>query len=57
MNETLNKTDANDADGLAQLADAGFYKTVRVKGLEAMLDQTLIGVRKQVAGMAIQLGN
>nr|WP_262928106.1 transposase [Rhizobium cauense] len=29
LNETLNKTDANDADGLAQLAEAGFYKVVR----------------------------
>lgn len=57
LNETLNKTDANDADGLAQLAEAGFYKAVRVKGLDAMLDRTLIGVRKQVAGMAIQLSN
>ena len=57
LNETLNKTDANDADGLAQLAEAGFYKTVRVKSFEAMLDRTLIGVRKQVAGMSIQLSN
>ncbi|WP_334185905.1 IS110 family transposase [Novosphingobium sp.] len=55
--ETLNKTDANDADGLAQLAEAGFYKAVRVKSFEAMLDRTLIGVRKQVAGMSIQLSN
>lgn len=57
LNETLNKTDANDADGLAQLAEAGFYKVVRVKSFEAMLDRTLIGVRKQVAGMSIQLSN
>ncbi|PZR80880.1 MAG: IS110 family transposase [Stutzerimonas stutzeri] len=57
LSETLNKTDANDADGLAQLAEAGFYKAVRVKGFEAMLDRTLIGVRKQVAGMSIQLSN
>lgn len=57
LSETLNKTDANDADGLAQLAEAGFYKAVRVKSFEAMLDRTLIGVRKQVAGMAIQLSN
>lgn len=57
LNETLNKTDANDADGLAQLAEAGFYKTVRVKGFDAMLTRTLIGVRKQVAGMSIQLSN
>lgn len=57
MNETLNKTDANDADGLAQLAKAGFYKAVRVKGFDAMLTRTLIGVRKQVAGISIQLSN
>ena len=57
LNETLNKTDANDADGLAQLAEAGFYKAVRVKGFDAMLTRTLIGVRKQVAGMSIQLSN
>ncbi|MFC4595470.1 IS110 family transposase [Sphingobium tyrosinilyticum] len=57
LNETLNKTDANDADGLAQLAEAGFYKAVRVKSFDAMLARTLIGVRKQVAGMSIQLSN
>lgn len=57
LNETLNKTDANDADGLAQLAEVGFYKAVRVKGFDAMLTRTLIGVRKQVAGMSIQLSN
>lgn len=26
-----NKTDANDADGLARLAEVGFYRAVRVK--------------------------
>lgn len=57
LNESLNKTDANDADGLAHLAEAGFYKVVRVKGFDAMLTRTLIGVRKQVAGMSIQLSN
>ena len=57
LNETLNKTDSNDADGLAQLAEARFYKAVRVKGFDAMLTRTLIGVRKQIAGMSIQLSN
>lgn len=57
LNETLNKTDANDADGLAQLAEVGFYKVVRVKSFDAMLTRTLIGVRKQVAAMLIQLSN
>lgn len=57
LNDTLNENDANDADGLAQLAEAGFYKPVRVKGFDAMLTRTLIGVRRQVAGMSIQLSN
>ncbi len=43
LNETLNKTDANDADGLAQLAEAGFYKVVRVKAFDSMLTRTLVG--------------
>lgn len=31
LGETLNKTDANDAKGLAKLAETGFYKAVWVK--------------------------
>jgi transposase len=57
LNETLNKTDANDADGLAQLAEAGFYKVVRVKTFDAMLTRTLVGVRNQIVGISIQLSN
>ena len=30
-----NKTDANDADGLAHLAEVGFSRAVRVKGMTA----------------------
>ena len=36
LNETLNKTDANDGDGLAQPAEAGFYKTVRIEAFDSM---------------------
>ena len=36
-----NKTDANDADGLAQLAEVGFYREVRVKQYDSMLTRTL----------------
>ncbi len=32
LNMAANKTDANDADGLAQLAEVVFYHEVRVKG-------------------------
>jgi transposase len=37
-----NKTDANDTDGLAQLAEAGFYREVRVKSFESMLVRGLL---------------
>lgn len=57
LNETLNKTDVNDADGLAQLAEAGFYKEIRVKAFSSMLARTLIAIRGQIVGISIQLSN
>jgi len=55
LNETLNKTDANDADGLAQLAEAGFYKAVRVKSFDSMLTRTLVGARNQLLSISTKL--
>src|ERR1035438_10009699 len=43
-----NKTDANDADGLAQLAEVGFYREVRVKGYDCMLTRTLVAARTRL---------
>lgn len=57
LNETLNKTDANDADGLAQLAEVGFYKAVRVKSFDAMLTRTLVGARNQRLDVSTKLSN
>ena len=57
LNETLNKTDANDADGLAQLAEAGFYKVVRVKAFDSMLTRTLVAARNQLLTISTQLSN
>ncbi|KAB1083782.1 IS110 family transposase [Neorhizobium galegae] len=57
LNETLNKTDANDADGLAQLAEADFYKVVRVKSFDSMLTRTLVAARNQLLGITTQLSN
>jgi error-prone DNA polymerase len=57
LNETLNKTDANDADGLAQLAEAGFYKAVRVKSFGAMLTRTLVGARNRLLDISTKLSN
>ena len=42
-----NKTDANDADGLAQLAEVGFFREVRVKGFDSMLARTLVAARNR----------
>jgi transposase len=53
----LNKTDANDAEGLAHLVRAGWYKEVRVKSREAMLAKARIGGRGQLKGIARKLEN
>ncbi|MDQ1155851.1 transposase [Sphingomonas sp. SORGH_AS 950] len=45
LDMAANKTDANDADGLAHLAEVGFYREVRVKGFDSMLSRTLIAAR------------
>jgi len=52
-----NKTDANDADGLAHLAEVGYYREVRVKGFESMLTRTLVGARGQLIKAATQFSN
>lgn len=52
-----NKTDANDADGLAHLAEAAFYKAVRVKGYGSMLMRTLVAARTLLLKMTTQLSN
>ena len=52
-----NKTDANDADGLAHLAEVGFYREVRVKGFDSMLIRTLVTARRQLLKMRLQMSN
>ena len=44
-----NKTDANDADGLAHLVRAGWYKKVRVKSRDAMLSKAASAARRQLS--------
>jgi transposase len=52
-----NKTDANDADGLAHLAEVGFYREVRVKGFDSMLARTLVAARTRLVRIATELSN
>jgi transposase len=53
----VNKTDANDAEGLAHLVRAGWYREVRVKGRNAMLAKALLGARNQLLGISLALEN
>src|SRR4051795_2739156 len=52
-----NKTDANDADGLAQLAEVGFFREVRVKGFDSMLGRTLVAARNRLVRIMTELSN
>ncbi|MCZ4093687.1 IS110 family transposase [Sinorhizobium psoraleae] len=52
-----NKTDANDADGLAHLAEVGFFREVRVKGFDSMLTRTLVAARTRLVRITVELSN
>src|SRR5690349_2133471 len=52
-----NKTDANDADGLAHLAEVGFYREVRVKSFDSMLTRTLVAARTRLVRICTELSN
>ena len=52
-----NKTEANDADGLAHLAEVGFFREVRVKGFDSMLTRTLVAARTRLVRITTELSN
>lgn len=52
-----NKTDANDADGLAQLAEIGYFKQVRVKAFDSMLTRALVAARTRLVQITVELSN
>jgi len=53
----LNKTDQNDAEGLAQIMRTGWYRSVHVKSLDAHRARALLGARAQLVGMTTRLPN
>jgi transposase len=53
----INKSDANDADGLAQIVRTGWYREVEVKSIESHLVRATLGVRKQLVGMRTEMIN
>lgn len=52
-----NKTDARDAETLAQLVRMGWYREARVKSYAAHAVRHLVGARAQLMGVAIDLSN
>ena len=46
-----------NADGLAQLAEVGFFREVRVKGLDSMLTRTLVAARTRLVRITTELSN
>jgi transposase len=53
----INKTDQNDAEGLAQIMRTGWYRSVHVKSLDAHRTRALLGARAQLVGMTTRLSN
>jgi len=53
----LNKTDQNDAEGLAQIMRTGWYRSVYVKSFAAHRARALLGARAQLVGMRTRLSN
>ena len=53
----LNKTDENDAEGLAQVVRTGWYRPVHVKSRDAHRARALLGARAQLVGMTTRLSN
>lgn len=53
----LNKTDHNDAEGLAQVMRTGWYRPVHVKSIDAQQARSLLGARAQLVGMRTRLSN
>jgi len=51
----VKKTDANDAEGLAQIVCTGWYREVKVKSMDSHLIRSLIIARSQLVGMKVQI--
>ncbi len=53
----INKTDQNDAEGLAQIVRTGWYRAVHVKSFDSHRARALLGARAQLVGMTPRLSN
>jgi transposase len=59
LSTRVNKSDPNDAEGLAQLARTGWYKAVHIKDAATHMDRARLAVREQLIkahrGLLLQL--
>lgn len=53
----LNKSDRNDALGLAQIVRTGWYRQVTVKSMDSQVIRSLITARAQLVRMRVDLAN
>jgi transposase len=53
----VNKTDANDAHGIAQVVRSGWYREVGVKSLESCRIRAVLSARGQLVAMRTSLSN
>jgi transposase len=53
----VNKTDKNDAHGLAQIVRMGWYREVGVKSMDSHATRTMLGARAQLVGMRTSVIN
>lgn len=53
----INKSDRNDARGLAQIVRTGWYREVAVKSVDSQMVRTLITTRAQLVHMRVDLAN
>ncbi len=57
MSLQLNKSDRNDARGLAQIVRTGWYREVIVKSFDSQLIRSLLATRAQLVRMRVDLAN
>lgn len=57
LNMQMNKTDKNDAHGLAQIMKAGWYREVGVKSLDSHSIRSMLGARAQLVTMRVEVSN
>lgn len=53
----INKTDKNDAAGLAHIVRTGWYREVRVKSMDSHTVRALLGTRDQIVKMRTDIRN